>query len=164
MDDFELIAIAEVPRNKSVVCQASGCGQLFFEHVHVIRRNGVLRLFDSRCADKLFAGELNKWSPSFSSNSGIKLNESEMELLVNNIEGLVDCLNRKHLSTADSTRRDTINSMVLNDRELHKFCIEEVKEEFRVDRSINPDLPGLSHWVNAKAKILFKKLRRLEMQ
>ncbi len=164
MDDSELIAIADVPKNREVICQARGCGQPFFEHIHVIRKDGVLGLFDSRCADKIFDGNLNKMSPSLSSDDGFKLSESEVALLVNNVEGLVDCLKRRHISTADTVHQTTINSMALNDRELHKLCIEKIKEEFRVDRSTNPDLPRLSQWVNAKAKILFKKLRRLEMQ
>ena len=84
MDDFEFLAVIEIPKSKRILCQAEGCGHTVYKRVHIIKQNNVIGVYGSECAKKIFGTWLKSETPSLTSISGVKLSDSDLDLLREN--------------------------------------------------------------------------------
>ena len=92
MDDFEFLAVIEIPKSKRILCQAEGCGHSVYKRVHIIKKKNVTGVYGSECAKKIFGTWLKSETPSLTSISGVKLSDSDLDLLRENTEKLLEKL------------------------------------------------------------------------
>jgi len=158
VDDFEFITIVEVPEHKKVWCQAKGCGHTVYRRVHVIRQNGQISVFGSDCAKRLFGEKLKNAKPVIHQSDGIPLTDADVELLKNNTEELIARLKQEYKDKNTPEAANPLDFSSMTDDQLEQHCLEQVKQQFRKERGINPDLPGFAGWAKVEAKKLFKRI------
>lgn len=87
--DAELLAVVEVDRAERVTCQAPGCGHAVYKRIHVVRHDGLVRVYGSDCFDRLFRHITRASSPRYGSTIGRLLSADERQILAQNAEQLV---------------------------------------------------------------------------
>ena len=111
-----LLAVIEVPHEQRVRCSAEGCGHSVYKRVHLVRLDGITRVYGSDCFGKLFgAFEIGRSQPKYSGTHGRVLTPEESALLTLNTEHLIESFEREHqaelarleaLQIANETRYD----------------------------------------------------------
>ena len=161
MDIVELIAVIEVSENEKVLCQFENCDRPVFKRIHIVRNNKKIQVLGSECYKKKYGKyhALNKIEPIYGSNTGIALSETERLLLLENTEELIRQFGEKFQTNKELAEKKANDYSKLSDSQLRAIALEKTKEDFRVNKGINPELPGWVGWVKADAEDLFKKLR-----
>lgn len=168
MKDLLLIAVIEVPDDKKVICQSEGCGRSVYKSVHIVRMNGEIQILGSECFKK-YAGEhrsQKQLKPMYGSSDGIPLSEYELSLLRENTEQLISEFESKYatISIEENKVSDTSDYSDLSDTELKAFSLVTIKDNFRKNKGLNPELPGWSGWVKSDAESLYKHLKEKQNQ
>jgi len=168
MNDLLLIAVIEVPDDKKVICQSEGCGRSVYKSVHIVRMNGEIQILGSECFKK-YAGELRskkQLKPMYGSSDGIPLSEYELSLLRENTEQLISEFESKYAvaSIEEIKVSDKSDYSGLSDTELKAFSLVTIKDNFRKNKGLNPELPGWAGWVKSDAESLYKHLKERQSQ
>jgi len=164
MDKFELLTVIEVSENNKVLCQFKNCNRPVFKKVHIVRNNEKIQILGSECYKKQYGEHhaLNKVKPIYGAASGIALSEDERSLLLENTEELIRQLRKKHQDNEALSEKKAFDYSKLSDSELRKVVLEKTKEDFRVDKGLDPELLGWSGWIKSDAEKLFQKIRNEE--
>jgi hypothetical protein len=167
-NDLLLIAIIEVPDDKKVICQSEGCGRSVYKSVHIVRMNGEIQILGSECFKK-YAVELRsqkQLKPMYGSSDGIPLSEYELSLLRENTEQLIAEFESKYASASIEEIKvsDTSDYSGLSDTELKAFSLVTIKDNFRKNKGLNPELSGWAGWVKSDAESLYKHLKERQSQ
>lgn len=181
MDVFELSVVIEVSKDKKVLCQYHDCGRSVYKRVHVVKINNDFKIYGSECYKKLFDiyPQLRTASPTYGSASGVLLTDEEREQLLQNTEELLNrfkCeqeaeteleqkqleqkqLEQKQLEQKQKKLEQKHDYVTKIDNQLMSIALEQTKNDFRVNKGLNPELPGWAGWVKAEAKRLYEKLK-----
>jgi len=87
--DAELLAVVEVDRPQRVTCQAPGCGHAVYKRIHVVRHDGLVKVYGSDCFDRLFSNMSKAAGPRYGGAAGRLLSADERQMLVLNTDQLV---------------------------------------------------------------------------
>lgn len=167
-NDLLLIAVIEVPDDKKVICQSEACGRSVYKSVHIVRMNGEIQILGSECFKK-YAVELRsqkQLKPMYGTSDGISLSEYELSLLRENTEQLISEFESKYASASieESKVSDTSDYSDLSDTELKAFSLVTIKDNFRKNKGLNPELPGWAGWVKSDAESLYNHLKERQSQ
>ncbi len=155
----ELLLVIEIPESKKILCQADGCGHSVYRRVHVVRESGKYFVYGEDCARKIFGKSLKKPLIPQERLNGYIPSARDIEQLLNNTREFVSDIEKQFTKPELVDSLETPDFSKMSDGELQKFCLNQVKDEFRKEKKLDPDLPGWAGWVNSDAKALFKKLR-----
>lgn len=159
MQTAELLIIVELPESKKILCQAEGCGHSVYRRVHVVRESGKLVVYGEECAKKRFGKSLLKPIIPKEKLDGYVPSERDIEQLLENTQQFIDeMLVRFKEKKSDEVLTEP-DFPKMSDEALKQYCLEKVKEQFRKEKGLDPELPGWAGWVNSDANALFKKLR-----
>lgn len=102
-----LLAVVEVPRDERVRCAAEGCGHTVFRRVHLVRIDGVTKVYGSDCFGRLFGSTpAGRAGPRYGTGAGRDLAPEERALLAENTERLIEHFEREHQAEiAEAERR-----------------------------------------------------------
>lgn len=102
----------------------------------------------------------------YGSSDGIPLSEYELSLLRENTEQLISEFESKYASASieESKISDTIDYSGLSDTELKAFSLVTIKDNFRKNKGLNPELSGWAGWVKSDAESLYKHLKERQSQ
>lgn len=156
MNTAELLIIVELPENKKVLCQAEGCGHSVYKRVHVIRELDKLSVYGEDCAKKRFGKTLRKPVISKKKLDGYVLSERDIEQLLENTQLFIDDMQTRFEEKTPVEMPIEPDFSKMPDKALKQYCLEKVKEQFRKEKGLDPELPGWAGWVNSDASALFK--------
>lgn len=161
MDLFELIAVVEVPQSKKVLCQSKSCGRPVYKRVHLVKLNNEMRIFGSECYKKLYVKypQSKAALPTYGVSTGVLLTETERNLLLNNTEQLLSKFKEEQQNEISQKTIESSKYSNKTDKELLAIALNQTKEDFRVNKGLDPDLSGWVGWVKSDAEKLFKKLK-----
>lgn len=99
MSIARLLTVVEVPKDRRVVCQASGCGHGVYKRIHVVQDGDQMMILGADCFMRLYGHlGLNRMKPTYGSSDGRKLTEEERKLLSENTQNLIDLLQEEHVT------------------------------------------------------------------
>ncbi|HEY8034483.1 MAG TPA: hypothetical protein VIF37_02715 [Methylobacter sp.] len=128
--------------------------------------NGEIQILGSECFKK-YAGELRsqkQLKPLYGSSDGIPLSEYELSLLRENTEQLISEFESKYAIASIEERKvsDTSDYSGLSDTELKAFSLATIKDNFRKNKGLNPELPGWAGWVKSDAESFYNHLKEMQ--
>lgn len=168
MESPALLAVVEVPYADRVRCSAQGCGHSVYRRVHLVREEGVTRVYGSDCFSRLFGStHLARSSPHYSSVAGRALTPEERQLLIHNTERLVEIFEAERLAAiakAQSRRgplpeRPLVTPAVPVQQKVGPSREERGAAEAEARRSLAEKFPGVDLELPG-----FKGLLRLEIE
>lgn len=140
MENCEFLAVIEIPKSERIRCQAEGCGHSVYKKVHVIKQNNVISVYGSECAKKIFGTWLKRQTPSFTSTTGVKLSESDVQLLRINTERLLKKLEDDYSKSVIIEPIRTIVKTTLNKPAPVTTSNKSLKDYQSIFKSNNTDI------------------------
>lgn len=150
MNEIELLAVIEVPKTKTVLCQAQQCGRSVYRAVHILREGENLRIYGSECAKKLFGASGGRAQPNRKPVITADLTERDVDLLNANTAALLEELRHRYAKRAPEKNKP-VDPRNLSKAQLEAYCLNIVKERFRNEKGINPDQPGWAGWIKRES-------------
>ncbi|MCU6501970.1 hypothetical protein LPN04_29680 [Rugamonas sp. A1-17] len=93
--DVTLLAIVEVDKADSVVCQAEGCGRSVYKQIHVVLDAGEFVVLGSGCFKHLYGHSAIPHMPHWGSGTGRRLTDEERVVLQENTARFVEYIREK---------------------------------------------------------------------
>ena len=96
-----------MPHEDRVRCDAPGCGHSVYKRVHILRRDGVFRVYGSTCFAREFANQpLRSAKPHLTGSNSRVLSSEERALLVAITERLIAQFEAERLAVLEQKRKD----------------------------------------------------------
>jgi hypothetical protein len=88
-----LLAVVEVEKEKSIICQAAGCGHAVFKRIHVVKVGSTFQVLGSECFKRIYGNLDTKLvAPQYGSWNGRRLTDDERLALVENTGRFIERL------------------------------------------------------------------------
>lgn len=90
-NNIQLLLIVEVEKSQRVYCQDENCKHTVFKQIHIVRENGILKLYGSSCFAKKYHDLPNACKTPLLqfSAGGSLLSAEERQILIENTEALL---------------------------------------------------------------------------